>query len=254
MSRLGMIFVLGSVGAAAGCAAESFNEKIDPSNLGGFDGPNVVGSGGSSADGRPNEPEGSGGSGGGPSVGPGSGGAGSGGANGTGGSPVLPDAGRAETNGVPDAVVADGIDGRPAADGCNPATWKAAASRLCSTSNCVADTPSRAIDGDVTTRYTTGQDQAGDETFTVTFPTAITAGGIRLFTSSPMDGPQTYRLELSSNGTSFGGFVPAITGMGVADLTVAFPATRMTAIRVVQTGAKTKWWSIHELTLLSCQN
>jgi hypothetical protein len=152
----------------------------------------------------------------------------------------------------------------PQINGCLNTNWMIAANTLCTTSQVCAGIPATdkdpryAIDGDIATRYTSGVQQGSppqDETVTLTFPRTVTINGIRLRTTSVGDGVAIYRLEYSTNGTTFMGFANPVTGPGADDLTINFPATPMRAIRVVQTGATpVAWWSIHELTVLGCTN
>jgi hypothetical protein len=292
-SLLGAIIFLGFGVAVAGCGgAEAFRAGTDggsPFKTGGTGGSIATGgSGGLDLDaggGTGGTPEGTGGApaGTGGSETGGSGG-GSGGAAGSGGAmdagsdtPMGGSGGRAGsggsggTGGTVDAGV-DRVDAGggaggtdvPQINGCLNTNWMIAANTLCTTSQACAGIPASdkdphyAIDGDIVTRYTSGVQQgspAQDETVTLTFPRTVTISGIRLRTTKPGDGVAIYRLEYSTNATTFMGFPTAVTGPGADDLTIPFPATAMRAIRIVQIGATSlAWWSIHELTVLGCVN
>ncbi|HEX4403531.1 MAG TPA: discoidin domain-containing protein, partial [Polyangia bacterium] len=144
-------------------------------------------------------------------------------------------------------------------DPCDHRTWTFTPSIVCTTA-CVAmadgqKLPANAIDGDTTTRYTTGisQGSKGPEIVILTFPQDVSLTGLNLFTKSG-DGPITYVVESSLDGANFSYFVPSAAGPGSDNLTVTFPAaTKLRALRITQTGVKkTNWWSIHELTVKGC--
>ena len=131
------------------------------------------------------------------------------------------------------------------------------ANTVCTTA-CAAMTdanklPANAIDGNTTTRYTTGASQKGTEVVILAFPKPVTLSGINLFTKNG-DGPLAYLVEQSLDGANFSSFTPARLGAGSDNLTVTFPApTKVLALRISQTGVKpTNWWSIHELTVMGC--
>ena len=65
------------------------------------------------------------------------------------------------------------------------------------------------------------------------------------------DFPRSYKLELSADGQNWG--KPVATGEGESALTeIKLPATKTKFLRVTQTGtAPGKFWSIHELDVLS---
>jgi len=114
---------------------------------------------------------------------------------------------------------------------------------------------SNAIDGDFSTRFTTGFSQGlipEGEQVTLKFKRPVSLAGLRLMTQVQSDGPAAYRLEYSIDTTFFQSFVPMVAGPGSADLTINFSPTRLRAIRIVQTGSKLDWWSISELVMIGC--
>jgi hypothetical protein len=112
-----------------------------------------------------------------------------------------------------------------------------------------------AIDGDLSTRYSSGAAQAGPESVTVTFPSTITGSGLWVYTTAD-DGPAMYLVEVSADGTNFTGLMPPASGVGSNDLTVMFAApVQMRALRITQTGSKPlSWWSINEMNVLGCND
>ena len=148
----------------------------------------------------------------------------------------------------------------PASGSCARATWKIAATFLCDTAGCAgspSQAPSTAIDGDLTTRYSTGRPQGsqGQESLSITFPASISATGVWLYADAQDDGPAMYRVEYSTDGLTFQAFTPDVTGAGTRNLSIPFPAaTTMQALRITQTGSKlVSWWSVVELDLFDCQ-
>jgi hypothetical protein len=147
-------------------------------------------------------------------------------------------------------------------DGCQKNSWSLSVNTLCDTPECTGipasqEAPPYAIDGNSSTRYTTGRPQgsAGDETVILKFPHTVTISGVHLVTSSAGDGPSSYRLQYSTDGTIFSVFNPPASGQGADDLLISFPARTLKALQIVQTGNKIyNWWSIHEMTVVGCTN
>ncbi len=153
---------------------------------------------------------------------------------------------------------------------CSSTTWVATASVLCVPYGefCAGwafgpQTPTQAIDGDPTTRYTSGRAQAGDEEFTVTFPDTVSISGIAVTAPYSLDASGAYALEFSVDGATFSAFAPPLTGPGPAagpatgpvTLTISFPATSLRAIKLRQTDTSMQhgWWSIIEFTVIDCR-
>lgn len=114
---------------------------------------------------------------------------------------------------------------------------------------------SNAIDGDFSTRFTTGVSQGfipEGENVTLKFKRHVSLSGIRLMTQVQTDAPAAYRLEYSIDAVAFQSFVPALVGPGSADLMINFSPTKLRSIRIVQTGSKLDWWSISELITIGC--
>jgi hypothetical protein len=154
-----------------------------------------------------------------------------------------------------------GAAGASAVNSCLNTSWTFTPEFVCDTANCPsvpasAKDPANAIDGVATTRYTDGRTQAGGEYIILSFGGAVKISGINLLTTSAGDGAKSYQAQYSTDGTTFVAFAPPIAGTGADNLTISFPATVMTAIKITQTGAvvapATSWWSINEITLVGC--
>ena len=180
--------------------------------------------------------------------------------------PVLvpaPDA--AAPSSAPDARADSGpppVSPAPVVGGVDPCVrrnWTFVPRFLCDTPACQdvpasAKNPFGAIDGMPDTRYTSGrmQGSAGPENVVLQLPRAASLTGLTPLTTSG-DGPATYLVEYSLDGTTFQGFQPAVFGAGSETTAISFPATTMLAVRVTQTGVKTtNWWSINELDVVGC--
>jgi hypothetical protein len=122
--------------------------------------------------------------------------------------------------------------------------WKAMAS-VTAAGN--ASVPSNAFDGMLATRWSTGREQAGDETFTLDLGASVPISRIVLDdTTHPSDYPAAYTLEASNTTTTF---VTIKMGAGAVVTDIQF--TRVTAqyVRIRQTAARPGWWSIDELRI-----
>jgi hypothetical protein len=112
----------------------------------------------------------------------------------------------------------------------------------------------KAIDGQIESRYDTRKSQAPGMWVSVTLPKEETVTGVKLDASgSGNDYPRGYEIYLSADGNNWG--QPVAKGEGKsALLEIKFPATKVKALRIVQTGeAKGNFWSIHELDLMGVE-
>jgi len=125
-------------------------------------------------------------------------------------------------------------------------SWAATAS---STDN--GGSAANAIDGDITTRWTTGASQTNGQWFQVDLGSPATFHGLVLDAgSSTSDYPRSYRVNVSNDGINWGNPVASGTGNS-AILTIIFTSQTARYIRVTQTAsATTLWWSIHEFNVL----
>jgi hypothetical protein len=122
----------------------------------------------------------------------------------------------------------------------NRSTWKVSASVN-------SGNATLAIDGNATSRWDTGGPQLSGQWFSINFGKPEKIQQIILDVSkSPSDSPQKYALYVSDNGTDWYG--PGISGAGADLMTVlSFPSSTVQYVRIVQTGSKGNWWSIHEV-------
>lgn len=121
------------------------------------------------------------------------------------------------------------------------AGWTATAS-----SSGGADTPGRAVDGDMSTRWTTGANQTNGQWFSVDL------GATQSFNRIVMDAggssthyPRGYQVFVSSDGINWGSAVATGTGLSAAT-EATFNVASARYIKVVQTGTAAVWWSIHD--------
>ncbi|HWX22600.1 MAG TPA: carbohydrate-binding protein [Candidatus Binatia bacterium] len=128
----------------------------------------------------------------------------------------------------------------------NRAGWVASASSTES-----GGSPAYAIDGNISTRWSTGAPQMNGQWFQVDmngtnicYELSLDAG------SSSSDYPRGYQVNVSKDGSNWG--TPVATGAGTSALTlITFPPQTARYIRVTQTGSVSGlWWSIHEFNVV----
>jgi len=117
------------------------------------------------------------------------------------------------------------------------------------------------VDGDIDTRWLTGEPQNGSEWIEVQFARTSNVARVRLENSrrSVVDYPRRLTIEsVDESGairTIFEGAVVDLLIEAVAaderrtPLTIDLPPNRSTRLRIRQTGAGNEWWSIHELEI-----
>src|SRR5205814_9065769 len=118
-------------------------------------------------------------------------------------------------------LAAGGTGGTPPpANRCDHTAWTFTPSVVCTTA-CAGMTatqklPANAIDGDVSTRYTTGvlQGSKGPENVVLSFPATVSLTGISLYAKATTDAPNMYHVEYATDGVTFQDFVPALAGPG----------------------------------------
>jgi beta-glucosidase len=119
--------------------------------------------------------------------------------------------------------------------------WTATASPSSAT-----DVPARMLDGDTTTRWSSGTPMVNGQTVTVDMGAVHSIDQITMDSAgSANDYAHGYQVNLSSDGVNWGS--PVATGTGTAALvTATFTEQTARYIRVTQTGSSTSWWSIAE--------
>ncbi|HWZ93521.1 MAG TPA: discoidin domain-containing protein [Polyangiaceae bacterium] len=149
---------------------------------------------------------------------------------------------------------AGGSAGAPAVHPCNRANWQVSASESSlstktPTLNCP---PPQAIDGNGNTRWSSGAAQVGGEWFLIDLGAVAThlTQVVLDTTAHPTDNPSGYKLELSSDGSTYSSVA---TGSGSSLTTIQFTDRPARYLRVTQTGTSLSWWSISELSV-SCQS
>lgn len=112
-----------------------------------------------------------------------------------------------------------------------------------------AGTAPNAVDGSLATRWTTGSPQTGGEWFSIDLGAQKLVSLLTLDAGSAKeDYPRGFVVQVSEDGLQWG--PPVATDAGAKSLTsVAFAAVTARHIRVTQTGAASKWWSISEVTV-----
>jgi hypothetical protein len=142
---------------------------------------------------------------------------------------------------VPDPELC-GDAGAPSGGGdpWNTSTWT-----FSSTGTVGSEPYQNMIDGNVTTRWSSGKAQAGDEALT------IDLGGITCLreiwlVSTESDFPVLYALDLSTDGVSY----RTITkGAGSAVTKILIPSHQARYVRIRQLGTSLSWWSVQELAI-----
>ncbi|MFB5760943.1 discoidin domain-containing protein [Paenibacillus medicaginis] len=111
------------------------------------------------------------------------------------------------------------------------------------------DIAANMLDGDLATRWTSGQDQTNGQWIqldlgkTETFDTVTLNPG-----SFTEDYPDSYRVYVSNDNKKWNG--PVASGQGAqGDLTITFPIQNARYLKIVQTGQSSKWWSIAEFSI-----
>lgn len=110
--------------------------------------------------------------------------------------------------------------------------------------------PAAALDGDITTRWSSGASQAPGQTFTIDFGRVQQVSRV-LFdsgASSPNDYPASYEIATSGDGYSWH---RVASGYGANRIvtTDLYTASSARFLRITQTGTKTNWWSISEVAV-----
>lgn len=110
------------------------------------------------------------------------------------------------------------------------------------------DVGSNMVDGDSSTRWSSGVPQSAGQAFTVDMGETHDVDQITMDSgSSAGDYARGYAVSLSSDGTTWGDPVASGIGSGPVEH-VSFPRQAARYVKVVQTGNSSSWWSIAEFT------
>ncbi len=126
----------------------------------------------------------------------------------------------------------------------NRMTWVA------SSSTTGSDSPGNALDGNLTTRWSTGASQVNGQWFQVDLGSANTFSNIVLNAiNSANDYPRGYQVYVSNDGVNWGSSIA--TGAGASGITtIKFATQSARYIRIIQTGsAPGTFWSIDEFNV-----
>jgi chitodextrinase len=111
------------------------------------------------------------------------------------------------------------------------------------------DVPANLLDGNMSTRWSTGTAMVPGQYFIVDMKSAKTFKQIVMdSTGSNNDYARSYDVYVSSDGTNWGSPVASGTGTA-AKITVNFATQTARYIKVVQTGSASNWWSIREFNV-----
>ena len=112
--------------------------------------------------------------------------------------------------------------------------------------------PPYAVDGDLTTRFSTGTAGVGIEWFAVDMCRTALVDGITLDdTNDATDQAAAYTVQVSTDGTNWSPVAMSCAAPAGVVLPITFAPVMARYIRVNQTGmlANASWWSIDELTI-----
>ncbi len=121
---------------------------------------------------------------------------------------------------------------------------------VASSSTTGSDDPGNALDGNLSTRWSTGTSQVSNQWFQVDMDSTNVFNKLVLNSAnSPNDYPRGYQVFVSTDGVNWNG--PVATGTGTAGTTtITFNTQAARYIRIIQTGSVSgTFWSIHEFNV-----
>lgn len=138
--------------------------------------------------------------------------------------------------------------GRPTLSQVDPTGWEATANPNGPTNDCcTGDVAANAVDGDASTRYSTGTGQVPGQHLTVDFGTTVPARQVVFDTGvSTGDYPRGYSVETSTDGTTWTTAVPSADGAGQLT-TVGLDGTPVRYVRLTLTETVGNWWSVADV-------
>ncbi|TJY38273.1 hypothetical protein E5161_20355 [Cohnella pontilimi] len=117
------------------------------------------------------------------------------------------------------------------------------------TTSPVTGTPGNMLDGNLSTRWTTGTNMASGQYFVVDMKAAKSFNKIVMdSTGSNNDYARGYQVYVSNDGANWGSAVASGTGTGPV-ISASFGSVSARYVKVVQTGSASNWWSVHEFNV-----
>ncbi len=114
----------------------------------------------------------------------------------------------------------------------------------------VTEVASSAIDGKLTTRWSTGHGQISGQWFSVDMGSSQSFSQVTLNAgSSTSDYPRGYQVFVSSDGQNWGSSIAEGSGAS-APVSISFPTQSARYLKITLTGSTSWWWSIAELNVL----
>jgi O-glycosyl hydrolase len=110
------------------------------------------------------------------------------------------------------------------------------------------DNPDKALDGIISTRWSSGQGLSNGDWYQEDMQTPQTFNQIRMDSNGTGDYARGYQVYVSNNGMDWGNAIASGLGTG-PKISVTFPTQTARYIRVVQTGSAGNWWSINEFNI-----
>jgi len=111
------------------------------------------------------------------------------------------------------------------------------------------DVPANLLDGNMSTRWSTGAPMVNGQSITIDMTASKTFNKIVMdSTGSDGDYARGYQVFVSNDGTNWGSAIATGAGSGPV-VTATFAAKSGRYLRVVQTGSNSSWWSIREFNV-----
>lgn len=112
---------------------------------------------------------------------------------------------------------------------------------------CTGDVAANAVDGDASTRYSTGAGQTSGQYLQVDFGRAIPARQVVFDTGASIgDYPRGYTVATSSDGNRWRAVVPPTAGTGQLT-TISLTGAPIRYVRITLTAAAPNWWSVADV-------
>ena len=175
-------------------------------------------------------------------------------------SPLLPDGVHPNDEGAYQVarIVYSGVTGQPAPPVTLPVINGSALSRTgwvaSASSTSGSDTAANMLDGNTSTRWSSGQSQANGQWLQVDMGQTRSFSGLSMDSSTSYgDYAHGYKVYVSNDGSSWGTPIASASGIGYASshnfIYVTFPAQSARYVKVVETDSAGSWWSIHEVNI-----